>query len=219
MNKIKVFISSLKEKITVKQLIGYIITFICFIFCIAIAVEAISASTKNRPPRFFGISISYVPTASMEPTIMAGEYIMFTKTSFEDVENGDIIVYKSSRDMYIVHRIVQVHDEYLITKGDNNLYQDNEKIYPNMVYGKYVTTVGILSIFSGGINKGVVFFLLMMVLVVMIGMQVASIVIKSKTEEINKNAEEEKKKMLDELRMEILQEELEKQKNNENEDA
>lgn len=212
MSNIKKFFIDLKNKLTVKSIVAYSITIICFLFCIGIAVEVVSASVKHRPPRFFGISISHVPTKSMEPTIMAGEYIMFAKTDFDDVNVDDIIIYRNSKDIYVVHRVIEKNDSFLITKGDNNLYED-ENIYPDMVYGKYITTVGILSIFSNGINKGLVFFLLMFVLVIMIVMQIVSIVVKNKTEQINNNIENEKKKLLEQMRLEILQEELEKMKN------
>lgn len=210
-----------KKKFTTKQIVSYVISILCLLLCIGITVEVISANTQKRPPRVFGISVSYVPTESMEPTIMAGEYIMFTKTSFDDVEVGDIVIYRNSNDMYIVHRVIEKNNDYLIAKGDNNMLADTEKIYPDMVYGEYVMTVGILSIFSGGISKNAIFFILIIIFIIMIGMQVVSIVIKSKTEEINKNTEEEKKKLLEQLRMEILQEELEKlrQQNKDKEDA
>jgi len=213
---------SSNKKFTVKQIVAYAVSILCLIFCIGITIEVISANTQNRPPRVLGISVSYVPTDSMEPTIMAGEYIMFKKASFEDAEVGDIVIYRSNNNnMYIVHRVLEKYDDYLITKGDNNTLPDNDKIYPDMIYGEYVMTVGILSVFSGGISKNAIFFILIFIFIIMIGMQVVSIIIKSKTDEINKNTEEEKKKLLEQLRMEILQEELEKlrQQNKDKEDA
>ena len=203
---------SSNDKLTVKQIVSYVVSILCLVLCIAVTVEVISANTNNRPPRVFGISVSYVPTKSMEPTIMAGDYIMFCKRDFEDVELGDVIIYKNSNDMYIVHRVIEKYDDYLIAKGDNNLVADSEKIYPDMVYGEFIMTIGILSIFSGGISKNAIFFILILIFVIMIAMQIVSMIVKSKTDELNKNTEEEKKKLMEQLRMEILQEELEKLK-------
>ena len=80
-------------------------------------------------------------------------------------------------------------------------------------------TLGFLSIFSGGISKNVVFTVLILIFLIMIIMQIVSIAIKNKADEIKKNTEEEKQLMLEKLKQEILAEELEKlkqQKENQN---
>lgn len=196
----------------VGRIVSYIISILCLVLCIFITVEVIIANHEERPPKVFGLSVSYVPTESMEPTINAGEYVMYSQTSFDDVEVGNIIVYKSSTGMYIIHRVIEKCDGYLITKGDNNTVQDKEYVTPDMVYGKYVMTIKLLSIFSGGISKNLIYFILIFIFVAMIGMQIISIVVKSKTEKIKKNTEDERKLMIELLKKEILEEELAKLK-------
>lgn len=199
-----------KNESKVKRIVSYVISILCLVLCIFITIEVIAANTQGRPPRVFGISVSYVPTESMEPTINAGEYVMYTKTSFKDVNVDDIIVYKNSNDMFIIHRVIEKNNDYLIAKGDNNPVEDTEKVTSNMVYGKYVMTIGILSIFSGGISKNLIFFILIIIFLIMIGMQILSIVIKNKTDEVNKNIEEKKQVLMEQLKKEILEEELAK---------
>ena len=199
-----------KNESKVKRIVSYVISILCLVLCIFITIEVIAANTQGRPPRVFGISVSYVPTESMEPTINAGEYVMYTKTSFKDVNVDDIIVYKNSNDMFIIHRVIEKNNDYLIAKGDNNPVEDTEKVTSNMVYGKYVMTIGILSVFSGGISKNLIFFILIIIFLIMIGMQILSIVIKNKTDEVNKNTEEQKKLLMEQLKREILEEELAK---------
>lgn len=204
---------------SVGRIISYCISMLCLILCIFITVEVINSNRQQRPPRIFGLSVSYVPTASMEPTISAGEYVMYGKTDFEDVNVGDIIVYKSSSGMYIIHRVIDKNTEYLTTKGDNNAISDTEQITPDMVYGKYIMTIHFLSIFSGGISKNLVFLILILIFTAMIVMQIISIVLKQKTEKLKKDSEADRKLLLEQLKKEILEEELEKLKQSHKEDT
>lgn len=204
---------------SVGRIISYCISMLCLILCIFITVEVINSNRQQRPPRIFGLSVSYVPTASMEPTISAGEYVMYGKTNFADVNVGDIIVYKSSSGMYIIHRVIEKNTEYLTTKGDNNAISDTEQITPDMVYGKYIMTIHFLSIFSGGISKNLVFLILILIFTAMIVMQIISIVLKQKTEKLKKDSEADRKLLLEQLKKEILEEELEKLKQSHKEDT
>lgn len=201
-----------RKFISIGRIISYAISIFCLVLCIFIVVEVITANRQQRPPRIFGLSVSYVPTESMEPTIMAGDYVLYKKTNFDSVDVGDIVVYKSDKGIFIIHRIIEKNESerYVITQGDNNVLEDGEKVKANMIYGKYIMTVGILSVFSGGISKNLIYFVLILIFVLMIGMQVVSIIIKSKTEKIKKDSEMEKKLMLEQLKKEILEEELAK---------
>ena len=215
-----------KKKIKTKTLIGYIVSILCLLLCLYITVEVIVASNLNRPPRVFNISVTYVPTNSMEPVISANSYIMFHGTSFDDVSvdetNGDIIIYYSNKnDFYIVHRAIgrgidENGNKYLICKGDNNPTKDAENVYPAMVYGKYMTTIGFMSIFSGGVNTSAVFVILIIIFIIMVAMQVTSMVISVKKEKLKESKKEEENRIREELKAQILKEELEKLRNQNN---
>lgn len=77
---------------------------------------------------FFGIHRYLVVSGSMEPSLYAGDIVLVnTNIDFEDVEIGDVIIFKH-RGINIIHR---VEDEALIcgekrlkTKGDNNKNAD-----------------------------------------------------------------------------------------------
>lgn len=228
----------MEKKISPKKLIGYICTGICVILIAYIIIAVIDAKQKNKVPSIFGVSISYVPTDSMKGTIEAGDYVLFTNAKMEDCNLDDIVVYYNQIEKKnIIHRVIGVvrdgqlitnenykdyisfsdySTDYLITKGDNNLIADTIKVDSTMVYGKYVTTVGFMKIFSGGIDSSVVFMLLFLIFAVIVAVQVVQIVLKHKTEETRKKNEEAKiqrDKMLEELKQQILKEELEKLKN------
>lgn len=203
-----------KKKIKKRTIVTYVISFLCLILCLYIVIEIINANSNKRPPNIFGISVSYVPTDSMEPTINKGDYIMFTKANYDSVGVGDIIIYRSSKDIFIVHRIVDSgvdsKGNYYITKGDNNTIADTERVYSNMICGKFITTLSFMALFNGGINTNIIFGILVVIFVLMIGMQGFSIYMKYKNDK--KKEEQEKKKALlrEELRKEILAEEIAK---------
>ena len=200
-----------KKKIKIKLIIIYCLSVLFLILCIHIVIEVIVANTNNRPPSILGISVSYVPTASMEPTIKTGDYVMFTSTSFDKVNVDHIIVYYSKdNDIFIIHRVVEKFSDYLITKGDNNPIADQERVLPEMICGRYVTTLGFLSIFQGGINSNIIFFILIVIFVLMIIMQALSAYLKSKSDKLKEEQEKKKELVREELRKQILEEELAK---------
>ena len=94
------------SKESFKYLLSKFFTAVFFILCITTIFEVVMATAEARTPRFFGYSVSYVPTESMEPTIMAGDYVLFKNTSFEEVKEEDIIVYRSASGRFIIHRII-----------------------------------------------------------------------------------------------------------------
>ncbi len=195
---------------------------LCILLCLYITIEVIAANTNHRPPRIFGLSVSYVPTQSMEPTIKAGSYIAFGYATFDNVSEGDIVVYHNDdENIFVVHRIISKDEEkgIIVTKGDNNSVQDPLVITRenNMIYGKYITTLGFMAIFSGGINQNLIFFILVIIFVIMLGMQIFSMILKGKTEALKEEKEKKKELLREEMRRQILEEELAKLKEDNNE--
>ena len=229
-----------KKWLSTKNIILYVLSMLALVFCIYIVSSVIVANAQRRPPRIFGLSISYVPTESMEPVINSGDYVLFRQASYNEIKVNDIIVYYNEpQNKYIIHRVVAKYVDgvveskidgydsminlveteeknYLVTKGDNNgNVTDKIAVTNKLVYGKYLTVIGFMSIFSKGINQSFIYFILIAIFIVMIVMQTISIIIKKKADEAkkeNENKELEKQKMLEELRQEILEEELAKLK-------
>lgn len=229
-----------KKWLSTKNIILYVLSMLALVFCIYIVSSVIVANAQRRPPRIFGLSISYVPTESMEPVINSGDYVLFRQASYNEIKVNDIIVYYNKpQNKYIIHRVVAKYVDgvveskidgydsminlveteeknYLVTKGDNNgNVTDKIAVTNKLVYGKYLTVIGFMSIFSKGINQSFIYFILIAIFIVMIVMQTISIIIKKKADEAkkeNENKELEKQKMLEELRQEILEEELAKLK-------
>ncbi len=81
---------------------------------------------------------------SMNPTINAGDVLILDKPDILLIDEGDIIAYRGN-DSIIVHRVIEVRDGYLITKGDNNQSNDAPVSKDNYV-GRVVYTIPRLGI-------------------------------------------------------------------------
>ena len=74
---------------------------------------------------------------SMYPLIKEREDILhIVKT--DDYKRGDIILFKSNVDHYVLHRILKIKKDKIITAGDYNYFKD-QPITPDQVLGKLVT--------------------------------------------------------------------------------
>lgn len=83
-----------------------------------------------------------VISGSMEPTIKTYSVSIVKHCNIDDVDIGDIIVYKYN-NMQIVHRVIDrdsLDNDYLVTKGDANIYPDEIRVTSNMIVGKVVKT-------------------------------------------------------------------------------
>lgn len=68
-------------------------------------------------PMPFGYGASVVLSGSMEPTLSVGDLLIVVRT--EDYREQDIVVYQRG-SMAVVHRIVELEGDSVITKGDAN---------------------------------------------------------------------------------------------------
>lgn len=71
----------------------------------------------NQMPMPFGIGSAVVLSGSMEPVLSRGDLIFVQET--EEVNTGDIVVYQLENSL-IVHRVITVSQETVVTKGDAN---------------------------------------------------------------------------------------------------
>lgn len=90
--------------------------------------------TGNALPMPFGYGAALVLTGSMEPTIMADDLI-FVKEA-DSFREGDIVVFQSG-SVLVVHRVVAITEEGLITRGDAN-NADDAPVAPGDVKGTVI---------------------------------------------------------------------------------
>ena len=94
---------------------------------VGVNVFALNASrlTGNAVPMPFGIGASVVLSGSMEPALSVGDLLILREQ--ESYACGDIVVYQSG-SMPVVHRIVEISGETVITRGDAN--NANDEAFP-----------------------------------------------------------------------------------------
>lgn len=106
---------------------------------VGINVYALNASrlTGNQVPMPFGVGASVVLSGSMEPELSVGDLLLLREQ--ESYTEGDIIVYQSGA-MPVVHRILSLRGETVITKGDANNVAD-EPFHCDAIKGKVVLAI------------------------------------------------------------------------------
>ena len=73
----------------------------------------------------FGITPYVVLSGSMEPVIQTGSLCFINKhTKYEAIKEADIIAFRTKDGTLISHRVVQIDDTGITTKGDNNSTKD-----------------------------------------------------------------------------------------------
>ncbi len=75
-----------------------------------------------------------VLTGSMKPSINEGDLLIISKCKIESIKPFDIIEFKI-RGYSIVHRVIRIENKTLVTKGDNNLFEDKERITSDNLSG------------------------------------------------------------------------------------
>lgn len=85
-----------------------------------------------------------VVSCSMYPNLHVGDILVVKGTPYENIEEGDVIVY-STEEMQIpvVHRVIEKNENYLETKGDNNPSQlDFEsRVEPEQIHGRVLFSI------------------------------------------------------------------------------
>ncbi len=92
----------------------------------------------------FNIKPVSVLSQSMKPAINLGDIIILKKCNIEDVKPLDIIEFEN-KGRQIVHRVINVEKNKkrisLVTKGDNNLNKDKEKVLEENLTGCMVFNI------------------------------------------------------------------------------
>jgi signal peptidase I len=76
---------------------------------------------------------------SMMPLFRPGDLLCAQKPAFENIQLGDIVIVDWRNDnnvQYVVHRIISVYQNYLITQGDNNLKSDTQLVTRENLIGR-----------------------------------------------------------------------------------
>lgn len=93
--------------------------------------------SRDPMPMPFGMGVSVVLSGSMEPELSVGDLIIVVKA--DDYAVGDVIVFQSGQSA-VVHRIVSIDGEDVVTQGDANNAAD-EPINVKSIKGRVKTSI------------------------------------------------------------------------------
>ena len=128
----------------------------CFWLLIALVVLLFATIIAQ----LFGIHRYLVVSGSMEPSLYAGDIVFVnTNIDFEDVEIGDVIIFKH-KGMNIIHRVIETmtinEKTYFKTKGDANKFDDGFVVSTENFSGKalfHIDKIGYAVDFGKQIKK------------------------------------------------------------------
>ena len=97
---------------------------------------------------FIGIVPYVVKSGSMESVVKTGSLCLVNKhVNYEDVKVNDIIAFSISSGEKVTHRVVEITDEGLITKGDANSFPDGITTTEDNYIGKNIFSIPKLGFF------------------------------------------------------------------------
>lgn len=103
-------------------------------------------------PMPFGMGVSVVLSGSMEPRLSIDDLIIVTKQ--EEYNVGDVVVFQQHGTL-IVHEIIEINDQEVVTKGSANNVAD-DPIGMDSIKGKVISSVpkigGIVGFFKSPIG-------------------------------------------------------------------
>ena len=131
-----------------QKIVGKIVNVLIVIVIIAIIFCAYCAfSIKvlgNKYVNIFGYSVFEVATGSMHGSIEVNDAVLVKIGDSYNV--NDIVTYQNGED-YITHRVIEIEEDYVITKGDANNVNDNP-IDKKLILGRVVKVLPRLGVWK-----------------------------------------------------------------------
>lgn len=126
----------MKEKKKTLKSIGRIALLALISLIIGLSLYSWNAQTLagNAMPMPFGFGMSVVLSGSMEPVLSVNDLVFVLESDHYDV--GDIVVYQDGSAL-VIHRIISVDGDEIITMGEANTAPD-EPITVSAIKGKAI---------------------------------------------------------------------------------
>ena len=126
------------KKINFKSILRLVVLAVCGgILGLNLYSANASKLVGNQLPMPFGYGWAVVLSGSMEPSISVGDLIIVSENKPYAVD--DTVVYQQG-SMLVVHRVVEINGDMVITKGDANNAED-QPISSSAVKGTVVAVV------------------------------------------------------------------------------
>ena len=139
------------KKIKFKSILRLVVLAVCGgILGLNIYTANASKLVGDQMPMPFGYGAAVVLSGSMEPELSKGDLIFVKEDTF-DV--GDVVVYQDVNYL-VVHRVISINEDTVVTKGDANNTDDGE-IPMSVVKGKVTFWIPALGYFVNFMKTGV----------------------------------------------------------------
>ena len=117
-----------------KKIVKYITFFIVIIFIAACIISIIEKHFfHNDYP--FSYKTGLILSGSMKPTLDIDDFVIVKKA--RDIKEGDIVLFYDENNKEVMHRVISIDGNSVVTKGDANNTAD-EPIDISKISGKYV---------------------------------------------------------------------------------
>lgn len=187
------------------------VTLLIFLLTMYVLIFGAISIRNNELLNIFGYSYGLVPSDSMDGiapegsdinSFKRGSVIIVKFTDFDDLKINDVVVFKSEEEgiPLKVHRIVEEHDSYYVTKGDNpSSSLDIDDLVTKDKYQAKVTNVfylfGIASMFTN--FRGIILLVIIIVLIVSMLNQIYNLVKNHNDKKTNEISEEELEELIE----------------------
>ena len=129
----------------VLSIIFDVLAWVLLIFAVLITVLVFGSAKNNGVPTLLGYMPLSVQSDSMSPTFKQGDLILVKKVDdLYSLKEGDVISYYTiiqGQRVINTHRISEVKEtddtKTFITKGDNNVVDDEDPVTPSDILGKW----------------------------------------------------------------------------------
>ena len=124
-----------KKKFSKKTVFRYIIfSFIGIVLGLFVYTQNAKGLLKDKMPMPFGYGMSVVLSGSMESRLSVDDLVIIKAT--DNYKVNDIVLYQDG-DSLVIHRIIEIDGDTVITKGDANNVAD-EPINKSQIKGVLV---------------------------------------------------------------------------------
>ena len=161
------------------NMLGNIMFYTVLIFLLLITLIMGRASKTEQAPSFLGYKVYNVLTGSMSPTIKVGGLIIVKEVSPQNIQEGDVITFRSSStDNVTTHRVIDIENVNgikFVTKGDANNVQDPNPIDSSFLVGKVVKFIPYLGAVAIFIQKNMLLMIGGLIIIFVIFMLITKI--------------------------------------------
>ena len=201
-----------KEKlINLHKKIGSALSTLALVISVILCLTVVYQVSTNGYVQIGGFSLFRVVTGSMEPAIPVGSLLICEQTSIDEIQEGDIICFRSLNpqilDETITHRVIEITqsgtgDILLETKGDANLSADSEFVTASNLIGRvnyYSKDNNVMASFVNILTDKIGFLILILFPTLLIAGFILQACVSNMRKEIDRALEEKKRQEQEEL--------------------